>query len=89
MEWTYEIVKPFSVRQRSLYDTIPPDVPLPTAFLARSISSAVMNEAKLCFSPGEIDEVLYNSLVKGYPDCVARRPKNDLVAAVYQARGWC
>lgn len=78
MEWTYAITKSFTIDRRSLYD--PHD---------RTSQTRWMPGAQLAFNPGEIDESLYESLKDSYPECVSRRPKNDLVAAVYQARGLC
>jgi hypothetical protein len=75
MEWTYTIVKPITINVRSIYDVyqhLAPDL----AYIG-----------KLEFNHGEIDKSLYDSLVKGYPDHVTRTPKNELVAAVYAARG--
>ena len=77
MEWTYTIVKPFTVNTRSLYDIAK----------ASSRTDLYVASSTWTFNPGEIDESLYTSLVKGYPDHVKRTPKNELVAAVYAARG--
>jgi len=77
MEWTYTIVKPFSVNRHSLYGDRPSQFSL----------DLHLGAAELAFSPGEIDQSLYEALVKGYPDHVKRTPKNELVAAVYAARG--
>jgi len=77
MEWTYTIVKSFSVNRHSLYGDRPSQFSL----------DLHLGNAELTFNPGEIDEPLYSALVKGYPDYVKRTPKNALVAAVYAARG--
>ena len=72
MEWTYHITQPFTVNRHSLYpEHAPPLVGIDN----------------MIFSPGEIDASLYRSLVKGNPNHVIRTPKNELLAAVYAARG--
>lgn len=80
MEWTYHITQSFTITRRH---------PLSEYLVCTAEASALeVAGASLTFSPGEIDEPLYTSLVTGYPQHVRRRPKNDLVAAVYDARGW-
>ena len=79
MEWTYTIVTPFTINSRSLFDV--------TKLVPQTALDSHMNHSTWTFNPGEIDEPLYSALVKGYPDHVKRTPKNELVAAVYAARG--